>query len=333
MSADVISEKQHLFLGSRLKRLAEQMQSDLLLVAQQAGLPIKAGQYPLLATLDEHGPMTIGEIASAMRMSQPAITKNARRLVEAGLVAISRSGTDKRQSTVTLTSVGWQALDRSKRKVWPIVEAAVKDVIDDLSGPLLDQITTIEERLAARSLSARAQVAAMNLHPATDADVPAIVSLMNRAYRGVGAAAGWNTEADYIEGNRTSEALLREEMTAKPEGTLLVWRRRSGDIQGCVWLEPLGDGVWYLGSLTIDPHEQNAGLGRQLLATSESWVRERRGKEIRMTVVNLRDSLIAWYARRGYQPNGETEAFPYDDVRFGIPKRNDLRFIVLRKQL
>jgi len=196
-----------------------------------------------------------------------------------------------------------------------------------------NQITTIEERLAARSLSARAQVAAMNLHPATDADVPAIVSLMNRAYRGVGAAAGWNTEADYIEGNRTSEALLREEMTAKPGGTLLVWRRRSGDIQGCVWLEPLGDGVWYLGSLTIDPHEQNAGLGRQLLATSESWVRERRGKEIRMTVVNLRDSLIAWYARRGYQPNGETEAFPYDDVRFGIPKRNDLRFIVLRKQL
>ena len=48
---------------------------------------------------------------------------------------------------------------------------------------------------------------------------------------------------------------------------------------------------------------------------------------------NVRDSLIAWYARRGYQPNGETEPFPYDDARFGIPKRNDLRFAVLRKQL
>src|ERR1700722_6247607 len=101
---DVISEKRHLFLGSRLKRLAEQMQTDILLAAQQAGIPIQAGQYPLLATLDEHGSMTVGAIARAMRMSQPAITKNARRLMEAGFVTISRSDADKRQSTVSLTT-------------------------------------------------------------------------------------------------------------------------------------------------------------------------------------------------------------------------------------
>ena len=52
-----------------------------------------------------------------------------------------------------------------------------------------------------------------------------------------------------------------------------------------------------------------------------------------MTVVNVRDTLIAWYRRRGYILTGEAEPFPYDDARFGVPKRDDLSFVVLRKRL
>ena len=144
MPVDIIRERQHLFLGSRLKRLAEQMQGDVVLVAHQAGIPIQPGQYPLLVILEEHGPTTIGELARAMRMSQPAITKSASKLEEAGLVTIGRGDTDRRQSTVSLSRVGQETLDRSKRTVWPLVEAAVKEAIDGLSGPFLDQIPTLK---------------------------------------------------------------------------------------------------------------------------------------------------------------------------------------------
>jgi GNAT superfamily N-acetyltransferase len=114
---------------------------------------------------------------------------------------------------------------------------------------------------------------------------------------------------------------------------MLVWRRPSGDLIGCVWLEAEGGGVWYLGSLSIDPRAQNGGLGRKLLAAAEDWVRERGGREVRMTVVNLRETLIAWYVRRGYALTGEAEPFPYEDARFGTPKRAGLHFVVLRKRL
>ena len=153
---DVIRTKPHLFLGSRLKRLAEQMQGDVGLVAQRAGIPIQPGQYPLLATLDEHEPLTIGELAQSMGMSQPAVTKNAERLVEAGLIEVSRGDADRRQRLVSLSAAGRQTLDRSKREVWPMVEAAVKEITDGLAGPLLDQIAELEARLAARPLSSRA---------------------------------------------------------------------------------------------------------------------------------------------------------------------------------
>lgn len=193
----------------------------------------------------------------------------------------------------------------------------------------------MDEEDAARPLgSPAAAVASARPIAATDADVPPVVALMNVAYRGGGSDGGWTSEADYIEGTRTTESMLRQDMASKPDATMLVWRRPSDDsLLGCVWVEPEGDGVWYLGSLAIDPREQNRGLGRTLLAAAESWISGRGGREIRMTVIDVRDTLIAWYGRRGYTATDETEPFPYGDNRFGIPKRDDLYFVVLRKRL
>ncbi|MFZ0301508.1 MAG: GNAT family N-acetyltransferase [Terracidiphilus sp.] len=168
---------------------------------------------------------------------------------------------------------------------------------------------------------------------ATDADVPAVVSLINLAFRGRGKNAGWSNEEKYIEGTRITEDLLREDMAAKPHATMLLWRQPDGSLLGCVWMQPEHEGVWYLGLLAVDPSEQQAGLGRKLLQAAEEWTQERGANEIRMTVVHLRSALIEWYKRRGYVLTGETKPFPYGDTRFGIPKRDDLYFVVLQKRL
>ena len=167
--------------------------------------------------------------------------------------------------------------------------------------------------------------------PAADADLPAIAALMNRAYRGARDAA-WRTEAAYLAGDRTSEAVLREDLAASPAAMLLKWV--EGDAaapRGCAWVEPLGDATWYLGSLCVEPDRQNAGQGRTLLAAAEAWARERGAARVRLSVVNVREGLIAWYLRRGYVPTGETAPFPYGDDRYGTPLRDDLAFVVLEK--
>jgi ribosomal protein S18 acetylase RimI-like enzyme len=170
--------------------------------------------------------------------------------------------------------------------------------------------------------------------PITDDDVPDIVALMNRAYRGSGASAGWNTEAAYIAGDRTTADLLRADLRAKPEASFLKWVAPSSDeVLGCVYLAPEAGGTWYLGSLAADPDQQRSGLGSALLSAAEEWVRQQGGTRVRMTVVNVRESLIAWYLRRGYRLTGATEPFPYGDNRFGTPLRDDLAFVVLEKAL
>ena len=170
-------------------------------------------------------------------------------------------------------------------------------------------------------------------YPVMDSEIPGVVALINRAYRG-NTGAGWSTAEAYLEGDRTTEALLRADLARSPHACLLKWQKEPFDvIEGCVWLEPLENGIWYLGSLAIDPENQNGGKGRTMLLAAEDWARMRGAKHVRMSVTNVREALIAWYVRRGYERTGEVEPFPYGDDRFGRPLRDDLSFVVLEKKL
>jgi len=169
---------------------------------------------------------------------------------------------------------------------------------------------------------------------ATDSQIPAIVQLINVAFRSTGPGSSWNSEADIIEGNRTTEELLRAELRENSEVALFVWRAHSaGAIQGCVSLEATTDRVWHLGTLSVDPRLQNSGFGKRLLTAAEDWAVEHGARVMRLKVVNARATLIAWYLPRGYRLTGETQPFPYGDTRFGTPLRDDLAFVILDKQL
>jgi ribosomal protein S18 acetylase RimI-like enzyme len=176
---------------------------------------------------------------------------------------------------------------------------------------------------------------ALFLEDANEADYPEIIRLVNVAYRGDGSAiASWNLESGILEGTRTDDSLLREELGAEPGSHLLVHRDpEDGSILGTVLLAPAEDAAWYLGMFTIRPELQNRQLGRALLSASEEFAKARGARSICMGVLNVRNTLIGWYERRGYRRTGKSKPFPYRDLRFGRPLRDDLEFVMLEKQL
>lgn len=163
------------------------------------------------------------------------------------------------------------------------------------------------------------------LRPATDADLAALHPLIESAYRGDAARAGWTHEADLIEGPRTSIAALAA-LIADPDELLLVaeW---DGRLIGSVQLTRLPPSSAYLGLLTVDPTLQAGGLGKRIMAGAEAAARETFGAtQVEMTVIEGRDELIAYYQRRGYALTGEERPFP-------IALDRPLRFVVMRKDL
>jgi ribosomal protein S18 acetylase RimI-like enzyme len=166
---------------------------------------------------------------------------------------------------------------------------------------------------------------------AAAADCGAIMALVESAYRGEVSRQGWTTEADLLGGQRTDAEEVGG-ILAEPQARLLL--AMEGDrLLGCVLMRREPDGI-YLGMLAVQPGLQARGLGKRLLGEAEARARSEFGaKQARMTVIEQRRELIAWYQRRGYVDTGHTEPFPYGNPRFGMPKRNDLRFIVLKKAL
>lgn len=171
------------------------------------------------------------------------------------------------------------------------------------------------------------------MRAANAADVAAVVDLVESAYRGDASRAGWTTEADLLDGQRT-DADVVSAAVASDSSVLLVAVAEDGNLLACGQLEPQGDAVCYFGMFAVRPTLQGGGVGRDLLADAESYARDRLASTtMQMTVIAQRSELIAWYERRGYRRTGETRPFPYGDERFGLPRRDDLHFVVLEKSL
>jgi ribosomal protein S18 acetylase RimI-like enzyme len=167
---------------------------------------------------------------------------------------------------------------------------------------------------------------------AEERDVPAIVGLIESAYRGEASRAGWTTEADLIGGQRTdADAVLA---VLRTPGSAMLLAEADGQLAGCCQLERRPQAQVYLGMFSVRPGRQGQGWGREILAEAERLARDDWGaRTMVMTVLAQRGELIAWYERRGYRPTGESKPFPYGNARFGIPKRPDLSFVVLAKPL
>ena len=164
---------------------------------------------------------------------------------------------------------------------------------------------------------------------ATVDDIPALVALVTSAYRGDSSRAGWTTEADLLDGPRIDPAILHTDLTRDHSRVVIL--DGEGAPRACAHVAS-EDGHGYFGMFAVQPGLQGHGIGDAVLAECERIAREEwLLPGMRMTVIDVRSELIAWYERRGYRRTGIFKPFPYGDTRFGIPRRDDLRFEVLEK--
>lgn len=184
---------------------------------------------------------------------------------------------------------------------------------------------------------------ALQFRAATHADTDAVVALVESAYRGDASRAGWTTEADFLDGRRTGANDIKA-CIERAQSVILLGERPStglgqaGELLACahVALEHADDGsaAGYFGMFSVRPALQGGGVGKVMLAEAERIARDDwRLPRMRMTVIDIRHELIAFYERRGYHRTGIHKPFPYGDERFGLPRRDDLRFEVLEKVL
>lgn len=170
----------------------------------------------------------------------------------------------------------------------------------------------------------------LEFRPALPADAARIAALVNIAYRGETSRLGWTTEADLLDGLRTSVAEVVGLIAA--ENSVLLLCLHESTLLGSLCLEYMGEHV-HLGMFVVDPAQQNRGLGKRLLAYAEQVAQQRwKPHKMALAVITRRHELITFYQRRGYRRTGIHQQFPLNPALWQ-PKVAGLQFEIMEKPL
>lgn len=151
---------------------------------------------------------------------------------------------------------------------------------------------------------------------ATPDEAPALARLINDAFV---------VEAFFKIGDRTSAEEIRELMQSGGE-FLVLERGLPTALVACVYLKVAGDRA-YFGMLSIDPGSQRQGLGLRIIKAVEARALEHGCRFMDIHIVNLREELLPYYRRLGYEESGT--------LPFSEPQRasRPCSFVILSKAL
>jgi len=165
---------------------------------------------------------------------------------------------------------------------------------------------------------------------ATNDDSATITCLINSAYRGDSSRAGWTTEADLIEGARTTQKEITDLIALA--GSMILLCIQQDKIVGSVLIQKNG-AVGYLGLFVVNPLLQGTGIGKLFMREAEKKAKTDWGiTKMTMSVITIRKELIAFYERRGYRRTGDIIPFPTDTGE-SIPQCKNLLLETMEKNL
>jgi ribosomal protein S18 acetylase RimI-like enzyme len=170
----------------------------------------------------------------------------------------------------------------------------------------------------------------LSFKPAQLTDAEAITNLVNAAYRGESSRQGWTTEADLLDGLRTT---IEDIISILAEDDKLVLLAKMDEVLLGTVLLLRRDAQVELSMFAVDPRYQDQGIGKQLLTYAEDTaILHWEVKQAMMAVIPCRTELMAFYQRRGYRLTGEKMPFPVNPALW-TPKVDTLSLTLLVKEL
>jgi DNA-binding MarR family transcriptional regulator/GNAT superfamily N-acetyltransferase len=288
---DVLRELGPAFLGSRLKRLSERLQSGAARISAEAGLQAQPSHMSILAAL-EGAPLTIGQLVQAIGISQPGVTRSVGQLVELGLVQ-SRHGADQRQRTISLTTEGKRVLARAKRDVWPKAEAGMRALLGDEVDTFMAFVAKMEAALAVAPLDAWSERAgsALTIREYTD-DLAVHFRDIN---------AEWINAMFRMEPTDQDVLDHPRERIIDAGGTILFVEARGLGIVGAGALMPAKDGGLELTKMGVRESARGLKAGEHLLAALIARAQTMDGDPFFLLTNTRCAAAIHLYAKNGFR--------------------------------
>jgi DNA-binding MarR family transcriptional regulator len=143
-NSDIVADLGFLALGTRLKRLAEQLQAGVAETLLRQGYRVLPGQLPVLMAIRQLDGPGVAQLASMLGMTQPGVSRTLGTLAKTGLVTMQPSAEDARTRRICLTAEAERLMDNLEANLFGQVAAAAADLCEGL--PLLETLDRLEAR-------------------------------------------------------------------------------------------------------------------------------------------------------------------------------------------
>ena len=115
---------------------------------QETGTELSPSLTAALSTIERHGPLTPGEVATRERIQRPTATRVLARLEEQGLIDRMPDVRDRRSSLLTASKAGRDLLAELRTRKTAFLASRIED-LDDEDRATLERAADILERMLA----------------------------------------------------------------------------------------------------------------------------------------------------------------------------------------
>lgn len=154
MEKDFLIKLEYLGVTARIKRLSESLFYSIKELYKYANIDIEPSWHLVLLILKEEKEISMIELAQALNLSKPAITKMIKKMQDMEYVIVTSSAADSRKKMIVLSDKAKDRLPEFER-IWSAGQQAVQELLND-NEYFMEALKKFEKENSDQSFSERA---------------------------------------------------------------------------------------------------------------------------------------------------------------------------------
>jgi DNA-binding MarR family transcriptional regulator/GNAT superfamily N-acetyltransferase len=283
-------------LGSRLKRLSDNMMKEIQLVYDYFNIDFDPYLFPIIKIINHSDGVTNTEIKTKLNLSQPAITQAINKLIDKNLVIAKCDKIDKRRKVVKLSQKG-EALIIQLQPLWKTMDEVIKLHTHHHSESLLDHINKLEDKISLESLSNiiinRTKMKINNPIKIVSFEAQYSIDFYNLNIE-------WLKTYFYVE-PYDEEVLSKPNKYIVDKGGHILFAKQAEQILGTVALMPTEeDSVYELTKMAVSPESRGKKIGQMLMQHCIDFAKDNNFKSLILYSNTKLENAIYIYRKYGF---------------------------------
>lgn len=303
---DKLKLLQELGLGSRLKRLSDNLMKEIQLVYNLAGIDFDPYIFPVFKTIADDKITTTTNITEKLKITQPAVTQSINKLLKKGLIITTNDSGDKRKRNITLSGKG-KFLLQKLIPLWNIIDSTLKIKTVNDSNSLIGHIDNLENLTMENTLSKLIYTKYEEYLNETFEIIP-FKKEYSTYFKDLNV--DWLQKYFVVEPH-DADLLENCEASIINNGGFIFFTAINTKIVGCFALIKKGENIYELGKMAVSPEYQGRKIGQKMMDYALMFGKEKNWEKVILYSNTKLVNAIHIYRKYGFKEVPLEKNTPY----------------------